>query len=116
MLHDAEHQKHALIDEAARLAASGAAFGAGEELERFIQAFYHDVSPVDITARTPHDLAEAALSLWRFAAERQPGRPKIRVLLPSVPGNDWSGGHSIVQIVNDDMPFLVESVGSALAG
>ncbi|MBV8092033.1 MAG: NAD-glutamate dehydrogenase [Acetobacteraceae bacterium] len=116
MLHDAEDQKHVLIDEAARLAASGAAFGAGEELEHFIRAFYHDVSPVDITGRTPHDLAEAALSLWRFAAEREPGRPKIRVLLPKVPGNDWSGGHSIVQIVNDDMPFLVETVGSAIAG
>ena len=66
--------------------------------------------------RAASDLSDAALSLWRFAAERQVGQPKLRVLSPSGTEETWLDGHSIVQIVNDDMPFLVDSVTAALTG
>ena len=40
---------------------------------------------------------------------RQPGRPTVRIFSPT-PGEDgWSSPHSVIHVVNDDMPFLVDS-------
>src|SRR5881398_881875 len=102
MLHNDETQKHTLIEEAAGLAASHAA-ALNEDARAigdFIRAFYQHVPPADIASRAPSDLSEAALSLWRFAAEREPGRPNIRVLSPSGTEEAWIGGHTILQVVN----------------
>ncbi|HZU91396.1 MAG TPA: NAD-glutamate dehydrogenase domain-containing protein, partial [Stellaceae bacterium] len=64
--------------------------------------------------RSPRDLCGAALSLWRFAERRRPGQAKIRVYNPDPVKDGWSSRHTIVEIVNDDMPFLVDSVTGAI--
>ena len=43
------------------------------------------------------------------ARTREPGRPKVRVLSPTVAEHGWASRHSVIEIVNDDMPFLVDS-------
>ena len=118
MLNSSEDQKAALVEQAAGLAATHAAAVSGDAraIEHFVRAFYQHVPPVDVVSRAPSDLSDAALSLWRFAAERQAGRPRIRVLSPSGTEEAWVGGQSVVQIVNDDMPFLVDSITAALTG
>ena len=82
----------------------------GQAAERLIAAFYEHVPPVDVAERSPRDLCGAALSLWRFAERRQPGHAKVRVYNPDLAADGWSSPHTIVEIVNDDMPFLVDSV------
>jgi glutamate dehydrogenase len=81
---------------------------------RFIAELYEHVPPSDIAARSPSDLCGAALALWRFAARRQPGRAKVRVYNPDRAADGWSSPDTIVEIVNDDMPFLVDSVTGAI--
>ena len=52
----------------------------------------------------------------RLASERPQGTASVRVSTPSVSVNGWSaGGHTVVEVVTDDMPFLVDSVSMALA-
>ena len=63
---------------------------------------------------TPRNLYGAALSLWRFGERRRPGQAKIRVHNPDPAADGWSSPHTIVEIVNDDMPFLVDSVTGAI--
>ena len=70
--------------------------------------------PADVAGRSPRDLGGAALSLWRFAGRRRPGQAKIRVYNPEAAADGWSSPHTIVEIVNDDMPFLVNSVTAAI--
>ena len=41
---------------------------------------------------------------------RKPGEPKLRVFNPMVEEHGWHSPHTVVQIVNDDMPFLVDSL------
>jgi glutamate dehydrogenase len=83
-------------------------------LRHFIALLYEHVPPSDVAARAPTDLYGAALALWRFAARREAGRANVRVYNPD-PGRDgWSSAHTIVEIVNDDMPFLVDSVTTAI--
>src|SRR5262249_16832491 len=78
--------------------------------ERVIAEFYEHVPPADVAERSPRDLCGAALSLLRFAERRRQGQAKIRVYNPDPDADGWSSPHTIVEIVNDDMPFLVDSV------
>jgi len=83
-------------------------------LRRFVAVLYEHVPPADVAARSPDDLCGAALALWQFAAHREPGRAKVRVYNPEPDTDGWSSPHTIVEIVNDDMPFLVDSVTAAV--
>ena len=75
--------------------------------------FEHGVED-EITAYSASDLATIALSAREFAGQKLPGRHKVRVFNPGDIKNGWDEDISVVQIVNDDMPFLVDSVLSLL--
>ena len=38
------------------------------------------------------------------------GAPKLRVYNPRLDEHGWQSTHTVIEIVNDDMPFLVDSV------
>jgi len=77
---------------------------------RFTRLYYRDVAPVDMLERELLDLYGAALAHYRFAQTREPGRPAIRVYNPRLEQHGWQSTHTVVEIVTDDMPFLVDSV------
>ena len=109
-----ETKKATLVHKAAALAAQ--LFDPADQVtaNRFIGQFYEHVPPSDVAVRTPRNLYGAALSLWRFGERRRPGQAKIRVHNPDPAADGWSSPHTIVEIVNDDMPFLVDSVTGAI--
>ena len=76
----------------------------------FIQRYYGQVDPEDLAERAPADLYGAALSHWNFARRRDPAHARVRVFNPSIEEHGWQSTHTIIEIVNDDMPFLVDSV------
>ncbi len=82
--------------------------------DRFARHFYRDVAPSDLLERDQLDLYGAALALFRFGQERRPGAPKLRAYNPRLEQHGWQSAHTIVEIVNDDMPFLVDSVSMEL--
>ena len=82
--------------------------------EQVIGLFYQHVAPADVAGRSPRDLAGAALALFRFVGRRRPGQAKIRVYNPEPAADGWSSPHTIVEISNDDMPFLVDSATAAI--
>ncbi|OGT57074.1 MAG: glutamate dehydrogenase [Gammaproteobacteria bacterium RIFCSPHIGHO2_12_FULL_63_22] len=84
------------------------------DLLAFAQAFYARVPAEELELRSSDAWAAIAISNREFAARRTPGAAKIRVFNPG-PEDGFGTGHSVVQIVNDDMSFLVDSVGIALA-
>ena len=105
-----ESEKLTLID-----AIAGVAAGTPRKTDSgFVRALYRNVPPEDLLPRSQDDLLHAAASLWELLQERRPGRPKLRVLDPQQHGHAWCAGRTVVQIVNDDMPFLVDSVTLAL--
>ena len=81
-----------------------------DSVKRFITQYYEHVPPQDVLGEEPDALLNSALGLWDFAATRRPGRPKIRVFNPTPKEHGWECQHTVVEIVNDDMPFLVDSV------
>ncbi|HEY1300564.1 MAG TPA: NAD-glutamate dehydrogenase, partial [Stellaceae bacterium] len=109
-----EAKKAKLVAKAAALAAASADGAERLVVDRVIGEFYRHVPAADVAERSPRDLAGAALSLWRFAARRHRGQAKIRVYNPDRDTDGWTSPHTIVEIANDDMAFLVDSVTGAI--
>ena len=109
-----EAKKAKLVGKAAALAEELLGPDERDAATRAISEFYEHVPPADVAVRSQRDLCGAALSLWRFAGRRRPGQAKIRVYNPEPDADGWSSPHTIVEIVNDDMPFLVDSVTAAV--
>ncbi|WP_277948883.1 NAD-glutamate dehydrogenase domain-containing protein [Magnetospirillum sp. 15-1] len=83
--------------------------------ERLIRAYASGIPLADLAEADPELVYGAALGLFAFMRERQPGVPSIRVFDPDLDRHGWVSSHSVVEIVNDDMPFLVDSVAMELA-
>jgi glutamate dehydrogenase len=85
-----------------------------EQVEEFARQYYQRLAPEDLLELDPDDLYGAVLAHWRLAHNRQPGEAKVRVYSPRFEEHGWRSRHSIVEIVTDDMPFLVDSVAMEL--
>ncbi len=81
----------------------------------FLARYYRHVPVEDLAERDPIDLAGAALSHRLLAAARPQGVANVRVFTPTVDEFGWTSGHTVVEIVTDDMPFLVDSVTTELS-
>ena len=78
--------------------------------EAFARQYYRWVSPDDLAERSQLDLYGAALAHFNLARTRAPGTPKVRVYNPQFDEHGWQSTHTAVEIVTDDMPFLIDSV------
>ncbi len=83
-------------------------------IEKFIRKYYFDISHDDLAESKAANLYGAALSHWNFAHIRQQGNTLVRIYNPQFEKHGWQSTHTVVEIVVDDMPFLVDSVRMAL--
>jgi glutamate dehydrogenase len=81
-----------------------------DEAAAFAQQYYSQVAADDLAERPLADLYGAALSHWHFARVFAGGSPKLRVYNPRLEEHGWQSTHTVIEIVNDDMPFLVDSI------
>ena len=86
-----------------------------DTLLAFLQRYYLHTAPEDLTDRDPVDVFGAAFSHYRLAENRPQGTANVRVHTPTVEENGWTCSHSVVEVVTDDMPFLVDSVTNELS-
>ncbi|HUL08479.1 MAG TPA: NAD-glutamate dehydrogenase [Candidatus Acidoferrum sp.] len=114
MVSKAAQQKSDLIERVKALAAARLPAERAGALADFIAQFYANVAIDDLAGESPDNLYAAALSLWSFAAQRAPGAAKVRVYNPRLDEQGWHSSHTVVEMVNDDMPFLVDSLTAAL--
>jgi glutamate dehydrogenase len=85
------------------------------QAEEFIRQYYRRVPPEDLGELDPLDVYGAALAHWSFARHRDPGTAKVRVYNPEFEQHGWQSGHTVVELVSDDMPFLVDSTTMELS-
>ncbi|WP_020121289.1 NAD-glutamate dehydrogenase [Streptomyces canus] len=85
-----------------------------ETVLAFLQRYYLHTAPEDLADRDPVDIYGAALSHFRLGETRPQGTANVRVHTPTVEENGWTCTHSVVEVVTDDMPFLVDSVTNEL--
>jgi glutamate dehydrogenase len=80
----------------------------------FLREYYANVETRDLAGRTPAELATIAYSHLALARRRR-GGALVRVFNPSLREHGYSCAHTVIEMVNDDMPFLVDSIGLALS-
>ena len=76
-------------------------------LSAYLGAYFANVAATELAARDPADLAAAALAHLAFAL--------VRVFNPTRRADGYTSAHTIVEMVGDDMPFLVDSIRLALS-
>ena len=87
----------------------------GTPCESFVRQYYHRVPAEDLVARDPLDLYGAAVAQWNLAQQRAPGCAKVHVYNPDFEQHGWRSQHTVIEIVGEDMPFLVDSVTMELS-
>ncbi len=83
-------------------------------VERFVAKFYGNMASSDLHDRNDSDLYGAALSLWNALNQRTGTDPYIRVYNPELTRHGWQSPHTIVEVILQDSPFLVDSIRMAL--
>ena len=106
-----EQSRQQLLHSAAELADHHAG---GDRLESFLRRYFRHVATEDLLPRAAEDLLGTALAHQRLAQTRPVGTVNVDVFNPEVEEQGWASGHTVVQIVTDDMPFLVDSVTAEL--
>ncbi|MEV0382183.1 NAD-glutamate dehydrogenase [Nonomuraea sp. NPDC050643] len=105
-----DEAKDELLQRAAESCAVSSEHVSTEEALSFLRFYYRHVAPEDLLARNPVDVYGPAMSQRRLAELRPQGRAVVRAYTPTLDENGWDPGHSVVEVVTDDMPFLVDSV------
>ncbi|MEQ9449694.1 MAG: NAD-glutamate dehydrogenase, partial [Rhodospirillaceae bacterium] len=98
----------AVVAEAKKKARPKKAVSVTADFIRFVHRFFEGCPPEEIIDRPPETLLEIALEAWDWLQVRKAGAPKIRVKAGR------GGAPSKIFIINDDMPFLVDSVTAEL--
>jgi glutamate dehydrogenase len=113
-MYQASSQQHRrIVSAAARSAIRPPKSMRGMDWPRFLQAYYANVDAQDLAAREPKELAATALSHLMFAQRRRRSA-LVRVFNPTLRENGFTTPHTVIEMVNDDMPFLVDSINLAL--
>ncbi|WP_160123001.1 NAD-glutamate dehydrogenase [Rhodovarius lipocyclicus] len=93
-----------LRQEVLRLAVAALPHGLPATAAQLLPALTEAVPAAELAATPPESLAAMAASLFQLMERRLPGQSRIRAL----PAGRFH--HPVVEVVTDDMPFLVDSV------
>jgi glutamate dehydrogenase len=88
----------------------------GSALAAFADARVPQLHTADLLECDPADLCGALLSRWRWGAQRTPGRAKVRVLSRTSAEDGWASRHSVIELIDDELPFLVDGPPSRSSG
>jgi glutamate dehydrogenase len=83
--------------------------------ESWVRQYYHWVPGSDLAGRSEDDLYAAAMAHWELAQVRLGHEARVRVYNTGEDGDEARASHTFIDLVSDDMPFIVDSVTMELA-
>lgn len=84
-------------------------------LGQYVEQFYVKMPVADLEAMDSRQAAAIAQSAYAFMQKRTPGMPKIRIFKPEIKSYGYASKHTVVELLNDDMPFLIDSLSAELS-
>jgi len=75
----------------------------------FARVYYGGADAQELAQRDLNDLVGAAAAHLDFGRRHRGGAAKVQVFNPRPEEHGWQSTHTVVQIISDDMPFLVDS-------
>ena len=110
-----ESQKNVIIEKVVGAVGKRLEGKQATQVADFLRALYERVPPDEVISRSAEAIYGSALAMWRLAQERTAGTAKVAVFTPRVDQHGWHDSRTAIALVNDDMPFLVDSVSNVLS-
>jgi glutamate dehydrogenase len=85
------------------------------QLSTFFPNYYEEAEHGDLRRFSSLDLFGAAMAHYEFALRREPHTPKARIYNPEFERDGWQSTHTVIEVVTDDMPFLIDSLAMLLS-
>lgn len=81
-------------------------------LSSFLKPFFATTTEDDFNNYRRRDLVGSTLACWRFLLAYPSGQGEIaiKVFNPDYENNGWHSTHTIIQIIQQDKPFIIDSV------
>ncbi|NNK31798.1 MAG: NAD-glutamate dehydrogenase [Xanthomonadales bacterium] len=111
---ESEKQKQALTRQVIAEIAGRLNKKAAEQAGRYVEQVFRRVPMDDLAVESPATLATLVLGQIEFLRQRKPGEILIRVFNPTMENEGWESAHTIVELVNDDTSFLVDTAALTL--
>ncbi|HHH38863.1 MAG TPA: NAD-glutamate dehydrogenase [Sedimenticola sp.] len=114
MINDSEQHLRHLIEELERLPLPGLDQEQTRQIHTLLRRYYRHIPVDELLQMEPADLLGAVVAHWQLLRQRRREQPLIRVYNPDFEEHGWQSQHTIVEVVADDMAFLVDSLSMAL--
>ncbi len=82
--------------------------------QSFVKRFLSQIPADDIIHWDASQLGDIAKSMLDWACDRTVGVASLRVFNPEEGDAGWNENRTVIEIVNDDMPFLIDSIAAEL--
>ncbi|AEF55763.1 NAD-glutamate dehydrogenase [Marinomonas posidonica] len=91
-------------------------FGSADanDLIQLTRLYFQDSLTEDLANESIENLYGTIVCLWDFLKQKTPQKPKVRVYNPNYEEHSWQSTHTVIEILAEDMPFLVSSFNMAL--
>ncbi len=83
------------------------------DIAQFVRQYYAHTPVAQLQQIEPERACQRALSGWTFIQQRKEGF-KLRIFQPEKKRDGWNSHHTIIQTLQRDMPFLVDSLTAEL--
>lgn len=83
-------------------------------IAKFARHYYAAIDEDELKSRDPEALYHSLMSHWAFVQKRKKGEIKCRVYNPSLKKDGWTCAHTVIEVSQEDKPFLVDSLILAL--
>lgn len=110
MLYQFEEGKDAIIEAVTERIKSKVDHKQADLCASFVEQLLSTVALEDLSSWQVDDLYAAMMNFWDHIYQKSPSEQKIRIYNPVYERHGWQTTHTVIEILHDDMPFLVDSV------
>ncbi len=110
MSESSEQVKGALVDAVVDLAQRRYRGDDPSESSRVMRLYYRRIPAQDLVGAEPLELYASAVRHLETANTRQPSQTLVSVYNPRAEVDGWSSPHTVIDVVCEDMPFIVDSI------
>ena len=114
MVDTAAQVKSVLLDAAVALAGGRGWTSSTRVSASVFTHYYEHAAPQDLAGKDPLDAYASAVRHVQAAEQPKPAESLVRVYNPKAVDDGWSSPHTAIDVVTDDMPFIVDSVLAVL--
>ncbi len=111
---NSDKNQQTILVQTKTILASRMSVKAARQAALFSDVYFKRMPLAELSRETPDMFAAMVVRQLKFLQQRKHGDLSIRVFNPEKNQDGWDCRHTIVEMANDDMPFLVDTASMAL--